>query len=73
LSIIFGKGRFVSVDLIVRLEELVDRLLSERAELSRRNRELTAELDRLRADRERACVELGAIITKLDRLEGHGT
>jgi len=60
------------VDLIARLEELVDRLLNERAELARHNRALSSELDRLRADRDRARAELGTIIAKLDNLEGRG-
>ena len=62
----------MSVDLIARLEELVDRLLSERAELARRNRVLSSELDRLRADRDRARAELGTIIAKLDNVERRG-
>ena len=72
MMLIFGKGLIVSEDLIVRLEELVDRLLRERTELTRRNRALTAEVEQLRTDRDRARVELGTIITKLDRLEGQG-
>ena len=66
------KGSTVSLELIVRLEELVERLLSERAELLCNNRELVGERDRLMVDRRRVHAELGELLTKLDRLEGRG-
>ena len=62
----------MSVELIIRLEELVERLLNERAELLCNNRELVGERDRLRVDRRRIHAELGELLTKLDRLEGRG-
>ena len=58
--------------MIVRLEELVERLLSERAGYLRDNRELVGERDRLVADRGRVHAELGELLAKLDRLEGRG-
>jgi hypothetical protein len=67
-----GKGLLVSVELIIRLEELVDRLLNERAVLVQKNRALTSEFDRLAADRDRVTAELAKIIAKLDSLGGHG-
>ena len=60
------------MELIIRLEELVDRLLSERAELQRKNRSLADERDRLATDRSRVYAELGELLAKLDRLEGRG-
>jgi hypothetical protein len=66
------KGSTVSLELIVRLEELVERLLSERAGYLRDNRELVGERDRLVADRGRVHAELGELLAKLDRLEGRG-
>jgi hypothetical protein len=66
------KGSAVSVELIVRLEELVERLLSERAGYLRDNRVLVGERDRLVADRNRVHAELGELLAKLDRLEGRG-
>lgn len=62
----------VSVELIIRLEELVDHLLNERAALVQRNRALTSEFDRLAADRDRVTAELAKIIAKLDTLGGRG-
>ena len=62
----------MSVELIARLEELVDRLLSERAELLRANRALVSERDRLQADRSRVFDELGEVLARLDKLEGRG-
>jgi hypothetical protein len=66
------KGAAVSVELIIRLEELVERLLSERAGLLRDNRELVGECDRLVVDRSRVHAELGELLAKLDKLEGRG-
>jgi hypothetical protein len=60
------------VELIIRLEELVDRLLNERAELVQRNRALSSEFDRLAADRDRVTAELAKIIAKLDSRGGRG-
>jgi hypothetical protein len=62
----------VSVELIIRLEELVERLLNERTEFLRNNRELVGERDRLVVDRNRVHAELGELLVKLDRLEGRG-
>lgn len=55
---------------IARLEELVDRLLSERVELQGRNQELTAECSRLIQDRSRVSDELDKLLKKLESLEG---
>ena len=66
------KGTSVSLELIIRLEGLVERLLSERAELLRKNRVLVGERDRLLVDRGRIHDELGELLVKLDRLEGRG-
>ncbi len=60
------------MELITRLEELVDRLLSERAELLRKNRVLVAERDSLAADRNRVYGELGDLLAKIDKLGGRG-
>ncbi|TLM65199.1 MAG: cell division protein ZapB [Deltaproteobacteria bacterium] len=62
----------MSVEVIARLEQLVDRLLSERAELLRQNRALALERDRLVNDRSRVSNELGELLARLDRLEGRG-
>jgi hypothetical protein len=62
----------VSVELIIRLEELVDRLLRERAELQQGNLDLAAEVGRLLAERARVHAELGEVLDKLDRLEKRG-
>jgi hypothetical protein len=59
-------------ELILRLEGLVERLLNERVELLRNNRELVGERDRLLVDRSRVHAELGELLVKLDRLEGRG-
>jgi len=55
---------------ITQLEELVDRLLTERVELQDRNRDLSEERDRLVEDRLRVSGELDELLKKLDRLEG---
>jgi len=60
----------VALEAIKRLEKLVDRLLSDRAELQERNLELTAERDRLLQDRSRVTNELDKLLDKLERLEG---
>jgi hypothetical protein len=60
----------VALEAIKRLEKLVDRLLSDRAELQERNLELTAERDRLLQDRSRVTDELDKLLDKLERLEG---
>jgi hypothetical protein len=60
------------MELITRLEELIDRLLSERAELLRKNRVLVAERDSLSADRNRVCSELGGLLAMIDKLGGRG-
>jgi FtsZ-binding cell division protein ZapB len=59
----------VTLELIVRLEKLVDQLLVERIELQERNQELTAECDRLVEDRSRVSGELDKLLGKLENLE----
>ncbi|TNF49243.1 MAG: cell division protein ZapB [Deltaproteobacteria bacterium] len=58
------------MEAIKRLEKLVDRLLSDRADLQERNLEVTAERDRLLQDRSRVADELDKLLDKLERLEG---
>ncbi|HKJ28566.1 MAG: cell division protein ZapB [Desulfuromonadales bacterium] len=58
------------MEAIKRLEKLVDRLLSDRADLQERNLEVTAERDRLLQDRSRVTDELDKLLDKLERLEG---
>jgi len=60
----------VALEAIKRLEKLVDRLLSDRADLQERNLEVTAERDRLLQDRSRVTDELAKLLDKLERLEG---
>jgi len=60
----------VTLEAIAKLEELVDRLLAERVELQRRNRELKEECDRLVRDRSRVGSELDKVLSKLETLEG---
>jgi hypothetical protein len=60
----------VALEAIKRLEKLVDRLLSDRADLQERNLEITAERDRLLQDRSRVTDELDKMLDKLERLEG---
>jgi FtsZ-binding cell division protein ZapB len=60
----------VSLQAIARLEELVDQLLAERLDLQERNRQLTAECERLVDDRARVSEELDRLLGKLERLEG---
>jgi hypothetical protein len=60
----------VALEAIKRLEKLVDRLLSDRADLQERNLEVTAERDRLMQDRSRVTDELDKLLDKLERLEG---
>jgi hypothetical protein len=48
---------------------LVGRLLNERADLLRRNRELLAEREALLADRSRVHDELGVLLARIERLE----
>ena len=59
----------MSNELIDRLEALVGRLINERAELVRRNRDLLAEREALLADRVRVHGELGELLARIDRLE----
>lgn len=59
----------MTLELIVRLEKLVDQLLVERIELQERNQELTAECDRLVEDRSRVSGELDKLLGKLENLE----
>lgn len=60
----------MTLEVIARLEELVNRLLAERVELQGRNRELGAECDRLIQDRARVSCELDSLLDKLEALEG---
>ena len=60
----------MALEAIKRLEKLVDRLLSDRADLHERNLEVTAERDRLLQDRSRVTDELDKLLDKLERLEG---
>ena len=60
----------MALEAIKRLEKLVDRLLSDRADLQERNLEVTAERDRLLQDRSRVTDELDKLLVKLDGLEG---
>ena len=60
----------MSLEAIARLEELVDRLLTERIDLQERNRCLTGECDCLVRDRTRVSDELDKLLDKLGRLEG---
>jgi FtsZ-binding cell division protein ZapB len=60
----------VTLEAIARLEELIDQLLTERVELQVRNRELSAECDRLMQDRTRVSNELDKLLGKLEHLEG---
>ena len=60
----------MALEAIKRLEKLVDRLLSDRADLQERNLEVTAERDRLLLDRSRVTDELDRLLDKLERLEG---
>jgi len=60
----------VALEAIKRLEKLVDRLLSDRADLQERNLEVTAERDRLLQDRSRVTDELDKLLDKLERFEG---
>ncbi|MGW8311863.1 MAG: hypothetical protein ACWGOL_01370 [Desulfuromonadales bacterium] len=60
----------VALEAIARLEELIERLLTERIELQQRNRELSTERDRLVQDRGRVSDELDKLLDKLEHLEG---
>jgi FtsZ-binding cell division protein ZapB len=60
----------VTLEAIVRLEELIDQLLTERVELQKRSQEIAAECDRLMQDRTRVSSELDKLLGKLEHLEG---
>ncbi len=60
----------MTLESIARLEKLVDRLLAERIEQQDRNRELTAECERLINDRSRVSDELDKLLGKLESLGG---
>ena len=60
----------MTLEAIAKLEKLVDQLLAERIELQDRNRELTAECERLVEDRSRVSDELDKLLGKLEGLEG---
>ena len=62
----------MSLEAIARLEELVERLLTERIELQERNQTLSGECDRLIQDRARVSDELDRLLEKLERLERKG-
>jgi len=58
----------VTLEAIAQLEKLVDQLLAERIEQQDRNRELTAECERLINDRSRVSNELDKLLGKLEGL-----
>lgn len=60
----------MTLESIARLEKLVDQLLAERIEQQDRNRELTAECERLINDRSRVSDELDKLLGKLESLGG---
>ena len=60
----------MTLEAITQLEKLIDQLLAERAELHKRNRELTVETERLIQDRSRVSSELDKLLGKLESLEG---
>jgi hypothetical protein len=60
----------VALEAIAQLEKLVDQLLAERIELQNRNREITAECERLVGDRSRVSDELDKLLGKLEGLGG---
>jgi FtsZ-binding cell division protein ZapB len=60
----------VALEAIAQLEKLIDQLLAERIELQDRNRELTAECERLVEDRSRVSDELDKLLGKLEGLGG---
>ena len=60
----------MTLEAIAQLEKLVDQLLAERIEQQDRNRELTAECERLINDRSRVSDELDKLLGKLEGLEG---
>ena len=60
----------MALEAIAQLEKLVDQLLAERIELQGRNRELTAECERLVEDRSRVSDELDKLLGKLEGLGG---
>ena len=60
----------MTLEAIAKLEKLVDQLLAERIEQQDRNRELTAECERLINDRSRVSDELDKLLGKLEGLEG---
>ena len=60
----------MTLESIARLEKLVDQLLAERIEQQDRNRELTAECERLISDRSRVSDELDKLLGKLESLGG---
>ena len=60
----------MTLESIARLEKLVDQLLAERIEQQDRNRELTAECERLINDRSRVSDELDKLLSKLEGLGG---
>lgn len=62
----------MDVELIARLEQMIDRLLSERGQLLRRNRDLAGECERLRAERLRIGGELDGVLARIDSLEEGG-
>ncbi len=69
LKLNYAGGLSVAFEAIAHLEELVDRMLAERAELLRRNEEIAAERKGLIEDREKVRAELDKLLVKLDLLE----
>ena len=60
----------MTLEAIAQLEKLIDQLLAERIEQQNRNRELTAECERLVNDRSRVSNELDKLLAKLEGLGG---
>ena len=61
---------YVALDVIARLEELVDQLLADRKELQERYHALSEERDRPSRDRSRVSDELDKVLGKLECLGG---
>lgn len=59
----------MALEAIARLEELVDRMLTERAELLTRNAAVVAERDGLLKERAKVRAELDKLLARLELLE----
>ena len=58
----------MSLESLARLEELVDKMLSDREQMQKRNLQLQEELKFLQQERARISEELGKLLDKLERL-----